>query len=205
MLYVLSSLQSMCDYLFYQVYRDLCVNICIIKHTIVPVWLSVLSSIPWSLGNYCIIKYTISCLFLCVWSQFQGWSNINIEIYGLMIFDHCFLINKIWSPSQLGINLEEISFALILKRNSQKVSSLVKYWLAPSPASADWALPYSVFHPPPIPPVPVIANYCSFPSFSFGQALGKLQGKVLTHSEKVGWWKSLMVECVSIFWLFRPI
>ena len=45
----------------------------------------------------------------------------------------------------------------------------------------------------------IIANYCSFPSFSFGQALGKLKGKVLTHSKKVGWWKSLMVECVSIF------
>ena len=26
--------------------------------------------------------------------------------------------------------------------------------------------------------------------------------KVLTHSEKVGWWKSLMVECVSLFCLF---
>ena len=44
-----------------------------------------------------------------------------------------------------------------------------------------------------------IANFCSLHLFSFGQALGKLQGKVLTHSEKVGWWKSLMVECVSIF------
>ena len=44
-----------------------------------------------------------------------------------------------------------------------------------------------------------IANYCSLPLFSFGHALGKLQGKVLTHSKKVGWWKTLMVECVSIF------
>ena len=26
-----------------------------------------------------------------------------------------------------------------------------------------------------------IANYCSLPLFSFGQALGKLQGKVVTH------------------------
>ena len=47
--------------------------------------------------------------------------------------------------------------------------------------------------------IQVIANYCSLPLFSFGHALGKLQGKVLTHSEKVGWWKTLMVECVSIF------
>ena len=47
-----------------------------------------------------------------------------------------------------------------------------------------------------------IANYCSLPSFSFDHALGKLQGKVLTHSEKVGWWKSLMLEYVSLFYLF---
>ena len=38
------------------------------------------------------------------------------------------------------------------------------------------------------------ANYCNLPSFSFGQALGKLQGKVLTHSENVGWWKTLMMH-----------
>ena len=47
-----------------------------------------------------------------------------------------------------------------------------------------------------------IANYCNLPSFSFGHALGKLQGKVLTHSEKVGWWRTLMVECVSIFFYY---
>ena len=34
---------------------------------------------------------------------------------------------------------------------------------------------------------------------SFGQALGKLQGKVVTHSEEVGWWSTLMVECVTLF------
>ena len=28
-----------------------------------------------------------------------------------------------------------------------------------------------------------IANFCSLPSMSFGQALGKLQGKVVTNSE----------------------
>ena len=47
-----------------------------------------------------------------------------------------------------------------------------------------------------------IANYCSLPSMSFGQALDKLQGKVVTHSEEVGWWRTLMVECVTLFWLF---
>ena len=44
-----------------------------------------------------------------------------------------------------------------------------------------------------------IANYCSLPSLSFGQALGKLQGKVVTHFEEVGWWRTLMVECVTLF------
>ena len=39
-------------------------------------------------------------------------------------------------------------------------------------------------------PLPTIANYCSLPWFSFGQGLGKLQGRVLTHPEKVGWWKN---------------
>ena len=46
------------------------------------------------------------------------------------------------------------------------------------------------------------ANFCSLPSMSFGQAPGKLQGKVVTHSEEVGWWRTLMVECVTLFWLF---
>ena len=44
-----------------------------------------------------------------------------------------------------------------------------------------------------------IANFCSLPWLSFGQALGKLQGKVVTHSEEVGWWRTLMVECVTLF------
>ena len=44
-----------------------------------------------------------------------------------------------------------------------------------------------------------IANYCSLPSFSFGQVLGKLQGKVVTHFEKLGWWNISMVECVTLF------
>ena len=48
-----------------------------------------------------------------------------------------------------------------------------------------------------------IANCCSLPSFLFGLALGRLQGKVLTHSEKVGWWKTLKMECVvSLFGYF---
>ena len=47
--------------------------------------------------------------------------------------------------------------------------------------------------------VVTIANFCSLPSLSFGQALGKLQGKVDTHSEGVGWWRTLMVECVTLF------
>ena len=51
---------------------------------------------------------------------------------------------------------------------------------------------------------PIIANYCSLPSLSFGQALGKLQGKVVTHSEEVGWWRALMVEYVTPFiWGFN--
>ena len=44
-----------------------------------------------------------------------------------------------------------------------------------------------------------IANFCSLPLLSFGQALGKLQGKVVTHSEEVGWWRTLMVECLTLF------
>ena len=44
-----------------------------------------------------------------------------------------------------------------------------------------------------------IAKYCSLPSLSFGQALGKLQGKVVTHFEEAGWWSTLMVECVTLF------
>ena len=30
-------------------------------------------------------------------------------------------------------------------------------------------------------------------------ALGKLQGKTVTHSEEVGWWRTLMVECGTLF------
>ena len=44
--------------------------------------------------------------------------------------------------------------------------------------------------------VRTIANFCSLP---LGQALGKLQGKVVTHSEEVGWWRTLMVECATLF------
>ena len=44
-----------------------------------------------------------------------------------------------------------------------------------------------------------IANYCSLPLLTLGQALGKLQGKVVTHSEEVGSWRTLMVECVTLF------
>ena len=47
--------------------------------------------------------------------------------------------------------------------------------------------------------VETIANYCSLSSCSFGQALDKLQGKVVTHSEEVGWWRTLMVEYVTLF------
>ena len=43
-----------------------------------------------------------------------------------------------------------------------------------------------------------IANYCSLSSCLFGQTLNKLQGKVVTHSEEVGWWRTLMVECVTL-------
>ena len=50
-----------------------------------------------------------------------------------------------------------------------------------------------------------IANYCSLPSLSFGQILGKLQGKVVTHFEEVGWWRTLMVECGTLFWLFIQV
>ena len=34
----------------------------------------------------------------------------------------------------------------------------------------------------------------------FSSLLLKPYIKLLTHSEKVGWWKTLMVEYVSIFW-----
>ena len=48
-------------------------------------------------------------------------------------------------------------------------------------------------------PLRTIANFCSLPLLSFRQALGKLQGKVVTHSEEVGWVRTLMVECVTLF------
>ena len=51
-------------------------------------------------------------------------------------------------------------------------------------------------------PAPSIANYCSFPSLSFGQVIGKLQGKVVTQFEELGWWSFSMVDCVTLFWLF---
>ena len=41
----------------------------------------------------------------------------------------------------------------------------------------------------------LIANFCNLPLL----ALGKLQGKVVTHAEEVGWWRILMVECVTLF------
>ena len=45
----------------------------------------------------------------------------------------------------------------------------------------------------------VIANFCSLPSLLFGQTLGKLQGKGFTNSGEVGCWRTLMVECVTLF------
>ena len=48
-------------------------------------------------------------------------------------------------------------------------------------------------------PLLTIANFCSLPLLSFGQALGKVQGKEVIHSEEVGWWRTLMVECVTLF------
>ena len=54
-------------------------------------------------------------------------------------------------------------------------------------------------HKPALVTLPLsIANFCSLPLL-FGQALGKLQGKMVTHSEEVGWWRTLMVECVTLF------
>ena len=46
--------------------------------------------------------------------------------------------------------------------------------------------------------VRTIANFCSLPSLSFGQVLGKLQGKVVTQFEELGWWSFLMVDCVTL-------
>ena len=40
------------------------------------------------------------------------------------------------------------------------------------------------------------------PSMSFGQALGKLQRKVVTHSEEVGWWRTWMGEYVTLFFYY---
>ena len=34
--------------------------------------------------------------------------------------------------------------------------------------------------------------------------LGKLQGKVVTHSQGFEWWRILTVECVAVFWLHNP-
>ena len=47
-----------------------------------------------------------------------------------------------------------------------------------------------------------IAKYYRLSSCSFGQALKNMQGKVVTHSEEVRWWRTLMVECVTFFWLY---
>ena len=44
-----------------------------------------------------------------------------------------------------------------------------------------------------------IANYCSLPLLSFGQIIGKLQGKVVTQFEELGWWSFPMVDCVTLF------
>ena len=43
-----------------------------------------------------------------------------------------------------------------------------------------------------------IAAYLHFNS----GRLDKLQGKVMTHSEKVEWWIILMVDCVTLFFYF---
>ena len=48
---------------------------------------------------------------------------------------------------------------------------------------------FSNFCPPPPPPLQTIAVYLRV-------HLGMLQGKVVTHSEEVGWWRTLVVECV---------
>ena len=48
----------------------------------------------------------------------------------------------------------------------------------------------------------VYQSHCKLlqlPFLVIGQALGKLQGKVVRHSEEVGWWRNLMVECVTLF------
>ena len=43
-------------------------------------------------------------------------------------------------------------------------------------------------------------HHCKLLQLTFdviGHALGKLQGKGVTDSEEVGWWRTLMVECVT--------
>ena len=45
----------------------------------------------------------------------------------------------------------------------------------------------------------IAASLC----FHLGR-LDKLQGQVMTHSEKVEWWIILMVDCVTPFWLYCP-
>ena len=47
--------------------------------------------------------------------------------------------------------------------------------------------------------IKIIANFCSSLSLSFGQVLGKLQGKVVTQFEELGWWSFSMVDCVTLF------
>ena len=47
-----------------------------------------------------------------------------------------------------------------------------------------------------------IANYCSLSLFSLG-LLDKLQGKVMTPTEKVEWWNILMVDRCQPFSLFN--
>ena len=49
-----------------------------------------------------------------------------------------------------------------------------------------------------------IANHCSLPSLSFGQVIGKLQGKVVTQFEELGWWSFSMVDCVTLFLTILP-
>ena len=48
-------------------------------------------------------------------------------------------------------------------------------------------------------PQALIANYCSLSLFSFGQSLDKVQGKEVTQFDEVEWWRTLIVECVSVY------
>ena len=66
-------------------------------------------------------------------------------------------------------------------------------------SSLHWDILISSFQKIPFPS----SNYQPIPQ-GFSSVLLKPSIKVGTHSCEVEWWRTLMVECVTVFWLFDP-